>query len=119
MRLACFTPLEPVRSGISAYAAELLPALAARHEVDVYVEDAVWRQYQSPPAPERAFGARVCRAHDFVPRQVLAPYDLILYQLGNATCHEYMWPYVMRYPGLVILHDGELHHARAKALLRR
>jgi glycosyltransferase involved in cell wall biosynthesis len=25
----------------------------------------------------------------------------------------------MRYPGLVVLHDGQLHHARARALLRR
>ncbi len=30
-----------------------------------------------------------------------------------------MWPYLMRYPGLVVLHDGQLHHARAHALLRR
>jgi glycosyltransferase involved in cell wall biosynthesis len=115
MRLAFFSPLAPVRSGISAYAAELLPHLTARHTVDVYVEDAVWRAYPD----ERAHGARVCRAHDFIHRQVLEPYDLIVYQLGNATCHDYMWPYLMRYPGLVVLHDGQLHHARARALLRR
>jgi glycosyltransferase involved in cell wall biosynthesis len=115
MRLALFSPLAPIRSGISDYTAELLPHLAPRHEIDVYVQDDVFRHY---PEAE-AHGARVCRAHDFVSRQVLAPYDLIVYQLGNATCHEYMWPYLMRYPGLVVLHDGQLHHARARALLRR
>jgi glycosyltransferase involved in cell wall biosynthesis len=115
MRLAFFSPLAPVRSGISAYAAELLPSLSQRHTVDVYVEDEVWRAY-----PEgQAHGARICRAHDFIHRQVLEPYDLIVYQLGNATCHDYMWPYLMRYPGLVVLHDGQLHHSRAAALLRR
>jgi glycosyltransferase involved in cell wall biosynthesis len=117
MRLAFFTPLAPIHSGISAYSAELLPMLGRTHEVDVYVEDAVFRHFTAADA----FGgqARICRAHDFVPRHVLAPYDLIVYQLGNATCHEYMWPYLMRYPGLVVLHDGQLHHSRARALLRR
>jgi glycosyltransferase involved in cell wall biosynthesis len=116
MRLAFFTPLNPVRSGISAYTAELLPGLTSRHAIDIYVDDPVWTHYRERP---HAFGARVCRAHDFVPRQVIAPYDAIVYQLGNATCHDYMWPYLMRWPGLVVLHDGQLHHARARALLRR
>ena len=118
MRLAFFTPLAPVRSGISDYAAELLPWLAQSHDVDVYVEDDVFRAWQTHQLEGLArVGLR--RAHDFISRQVLAPYDLIVYQLGNATCHDYMWPYLMRYPGLVVLHDGQLHHARARALLRR
>ena len=28
-----------------------------------------------------------------------------------------MWPYLLRWPGLVVLHDAALHHARAQALL--
>ncbi len=115
MRLAFFSPLAPIRSGISDYSAELLPWLTRTHDVDVYVDDDVFRACDDV----RAFGARIARAHEFVPRQVLAPYDVIVYQLGNATCHEYMWPYLMRYPGLVVLHDGQLHHSRARALLRR
>ena len=39
MRIAWFTPLPPVRSGISAYSAELLPRLADRHTIDVYVDE--------------------------------------------------------------------------------
>ena len=30
-----------------------------------------------------------------------------------------MWPYLFRWPGLVVLHDAHLHHARAWSLLRR
>jgi glycosyltransferase involved in cell wall biosynthesis len=41
----------------------------------------------------------------------------VVYQLGNAPCHDYMWAYVARYPGLVVLHDARLHHARARRLL--
>jgi glycosyltransferase involved in cell wall biosynthesis len=134
MRLAWFTPFAPVRSGISAYSAELLPLIAASHEVDVFVEDAVWTHWAErvggkAPILTRSGavaldgGLSLWRAHDFVPRHLSAgegarAYDLIVYQLGNATCHEFMWPYLMRYPGLVVLHDGQLHHARAHALLR-
>jgi glycosyltransferase involved in cell wall biosynthesis len=130
MRLAWFTPFEPVRSGISAYSAELLPLVAESHEVDVFVEDAVWthwseRESGKPPILTRSGpvalgsdGLKLWRAHDFMPRHLARAYDLVVYQLGNATCHEFMWPYLMRYPGLVVLHDGQLHHARAHALLR-
>jgi glycosyltransferase involved in cell wall biosynthesis len=130
MRIAFFTPFEPVRSGISAYSAELLPHVASSHDVDVIVDEPVWQHWaERMPAgtrplptqsqPARWNGLPLWRAHDFLPKHVLAPYDLIVYQLGNATCHEFMWPYLMRYPGLVVLHDGQLHHARAYALLRR
>lgn len=129
MRIAFFTPLEPVRSGISAYSAELLPRLAAEHELDIIVSEEVWQHWadrapeprplvtQGAAAPWRTHPLR--RAHDFLPRHLTRPYDLIVYQLGNATCHEFMWPYLFRYPGLIVLHDGQLHHARAYALLRR
>ena len=46
-----------------------------------------------------------------------APYDLVVYQLGNAACHDYMWGYLFRYPGLVVLHDAQVHQARAQSLL--
>ena len=46
-------------------------------------------------------------------------YDLTVFQLGNASCHDYMWAYLFHYPGLVVLHDAQLHQARALALLKR
>lgn len=122
MRLAWFTPLPPVRSGISAYSADLLPLVSARHAVDVFVDRAA---VAGPPAPAEEgwrsaiAGAARLPAPDFVHRHAIAPYDLVVYQVGNATCHDYMWPYLTRFPGLVVLHDGGLHHARARALLSR
>jgi glycosyltransferase involved in cell wall biosynthesis len=126
MRIAWFSPLPPVHSGISAYSLDVLGSLVGGHLVDVYVEDRVWRAagghlhagegrtFRAERTPE---GHALYRAYDFVPRHRHAPYDLIVYQLGNAACHAYMWPYLLRWPGLVILHDGALHHARAEALL--
>ncbi|MBI3263428.1 MAG: glycosyltransferase family 4 protein, partial [Acidobacteria bacterium] len=118
MRIAWFTPLPPTRSGIAAYSAEVLPLLADRHDIDVFVDWAspfFQAQDITPPPPS----CHALSAHDFVWIQRRQPYDLIVYQLGNATCHDYMWPYLVRYPGLVVLHDAQLHHARARSLLLR
>jgi glycosyltransferase involved in cell wall biosynthesis len=83
---------------VATCSAEVVEALRGTHQIDVY------------PEP---------RAHDFIWTHLRQPYDLIVYQLGNSTLHEYIWPYLFRYPGLVVLHDARLHHARAAALLRR
>lgn len=117
MRLAWFTPLPPVRSGIAAYSAELLPRLCAGHAIDVFVESA--QPSEGPSTTLRTGSDRVLSAHEFVWRHFRAPYDLVVYQLGNAEWHDYMWPYVFRYPGVVVMHDAQLHHARARALLGR
>jgi len=108
VRVAFFTPLPPTSSGIAAYSAELLPFLRRSHDVDVFVDR--W-----PAADE----VGVYGAHDFVWRHRRQPYELTVYQLGNATCHDYMWAYLFRYPGLVVLHDAQLHQARALALTKR
>src|SRR4051794_35908852 len=98
MKLAWFSPLPPVRTGISAVSAELVTALEQRgHAIDRYPVEA---------------------AHDFPWRHRQRPYDLVVYQFGNSSHHDYEWAYALRYPGLVVLHDTHLHHARAAFLLR-
>lgn len=115
MRLAVFSPLPPVKSGIADYSAELLGQLGQRHQVEVFAasgdELARW------PAGRAAFTVRA--AHDFVWAAARTPFDVVMYQMGNAWCHDYTWPYLFAYPGVVVLHDGHLHHARAWSLLRR
>jgi glycosyltransferase involved in cell wall biosynthesis len=130
LRLAWFSPLPPVRSGIAAYTAELVPLLAEEHGVDVYwAQSQAASQHGAVPdatshratghALSEVSGVQLLSAHEFIPRHTLDPYDLIVYQLGNAACHDDMWPYLLRYPGLVVLHDAALHHSRARALLTR
>jgi glycosyltransferase involved in cell wall biosynthesis len=118
MRLAWFSPLPPVRSGIAACSAELVDALRSDHEIDVFVDDPVVRVVPAGESHQPGFPVRVRSAHDFVWEQRRAAYDLTVYQLGNSSHHDYAWPYLFRYPGLTVLHDGHLHHARAAALLR-
>src|SRR6478672_11119996 len=97
MRLAWFSPMPPVRTGIAAVSADLVPALADEHAIDVYTHT---------------------NAYDFVWRHRQTPYDVVVYQMGNSSHHDYIWPYLFRYPGLTVLHDAHLHHARAATLLR-
>jgi glycosyltransferase involved in cell wall biosynthesis len=97
VRLAWFSPFPPERSGIATYSAEIVPLLSSAHTVD--------------RIPELG-------AHDFVWMHRRHPYDLVVYQLGNAPCHDYMWAYLATYPGLVVLHDARLHHAQARRLLK-
>ena len=124
MRLAWFSPMPPVRSGIATCSAELVAALSGEHQIDVYVDSGFAKPAADGRTAEASAGQAqlqhdgVRSAHDFVWRQRQRPYDLTVYQLGNSSHHDYLWPYLFRYPGLAVLHDAHLHHARAAALLR-
>lgn len=109
-RLAWFSPLPPSRSGIARYSFEILPELASSFEITVFVD--------GPPAEVESPDSRIAvrNAHDIVWLHTRRPFDLVVYQFGNADCHDYMWGYVARFPGLVVLHDGQLHHARGRLL---
>ncbi|MGE0464147.1 MAG: glycosyltransferase family 4 protein [Vicinamibacterales bacterium] len=99
MRVAWFTPLPPDPSGIAAYSQEVTPLLASRFgALDLYADGP---------------------AQGFVWRHRRQPYDLIVYQLGNSASHDFIWAYLFRYPGLLVLHDAQVHQARALWLLRR
>lgn len=97
LRLAWFSPLPPVRSGVADVSALVLPRLERAFDIDQYDERT---------------------AHDFLWTHRRRPYDLVVYQLGNAACHDFMWAYLARVPGLAVLHDPRLHHARARQLLQ-
>ena len=99
VRLAWFSPLPPSSSGIAAYSDEVLPRLrGAGLEIDTFAD---------------------ANAQDFVWRHRRHAYDLTVFQMGNAACHDYMWGYLFRYPGIVVLHDAQLHQARALSLTKR
>ncbi len=105
--------MPPVSSGVADYTRDLVGELGRRHAIDVFVDA---RDLAVPPSDGTA---RHLSAHEFPWRQHRDPYDLVVYQVGNSWCHDFTWPYLFRYPGLVVLHDGQLHHARAWSLLQR
>ena len=118
-RLAWFSPMPPARTGVAACSADVIRGLQREHEIDVYVDEPLAALARASARPGGVdSGIESWSAHDFLWRHRLRPYDLTVYQLGNSSAHDYLWPYLFRFPGLTVLHDARLHHARAAALLR-
>jgi glycosyltransferase involved in cell wall biosynthesis len=107
LKVACFTPLQPVKSGISDYNEDLIPYLAeAGVDFDFIYEDL---------PPDNEFVVRNCEFHkhsDFPSLAASGKYDLVVYHIGNHIVHNYMYGYFFDYPGLTVLHDFVLHHSR-------
>ncbi len=93
MRIAFFSPLPPTKSGIADYSAAVLEPLARLAEVDTFTEK---------PA---AFDA--------------SRYDAIVYQLGNNPYHTFAYEMAMQHPGIVVMHEANLHHLIADLTIRR
>jgi len=85
-KLAYFSPLPPERSGISYYSAALLPKLAKYFQIDVITDPAHFS----------------CQAMD---------QTVCVYQLGNSQLHLKDLEALLRYSGLVVLHDFYVSHA--------
>lgn len=98
-RIAFFSPLPPTRSGIADYSAELLPPLAARAAVTLFVDD---------PSVAGELGLPVEAVANYPRRRW--EYDLALYHMGNSSHHESIYRTLTHYPGVVVLHDLFIHH---------
>ena len=99
MKIALFTPVNPVKSGISDYSEELLPALSRYFDIDLYMPPGL--KPSSPALP------LYCRILSFTP-DTFTPekYHRIVYHFGNSYApHRYMYAALMRFPGIVVLHD--------------
>ena len=110
-RLVVFTPLPPLENGIADYAAELLPRLASARATTVVIDDHV-------PQPQVPTGCELIRLAEYVARADEFARDDHLYQVGNNPDHIYLIPWLLRRPGIVVLHDVSLHHLMDQATLR-
>jgi hypothetical protein len=59
------------------------------------------------------------QAHAFVWMHDRHPYDLPVYELANTTGAEFIWPYLLRYPGLLVARSRWLLDSRAASLRRQ
>jgi glycosyltransferase involved in cell wall biosynthesis len=104
MRLAYFSPLTPLRSGISDYSEELLPHLAAGAEIDLFTDGF---------APANASVRARFKFFDYraEPEQLgrLGEYDAAVYHMGNdRRYHAGIYGAARAFPGVVVLHDFAL-----------
>lgn len=92
MRLAFFSPLPPSASGIADYSEALLEPLRGIVDVEVFA---------SP-------------GHAFYPGR----FDVALYQLGNNPHHDFVYETALRHPGVVVMHESNLHHLVAHITIK-
>jgi len=93
MRVAMVSPLPPSKSGIADYAATLAEHLRELLDLELI----------GTASP------------NFDPGR----YDVILYQIGNNPWHDFVYELALRHPGVVVLHEANLHHLIAELTIRR
>jgi len=99
-RLAYFSPLLPQPSGIAEYSANLLAQLREHYMIDLY-HDSCYTPNLCHQSNEFS-----CRDYRTFPRyQRAIHYRRILYQMGNSEYHGYIYDTLLRFPGVVALHD--------------
>src|SRR5579883_2318875 len=91
MRIAFFSPLPPAKSGIADYSAALLDHLRHFAQIDAFTD----RRFD-PSA-----------------------YDIAVYQLGNNPHHTFAYEAAIEHPGVVVMHEANLHHLIADLTIRR
>ena len=109
MRIAFVSPLPPATTGVADYSAEVLEALGERFEIEAF-HDQPQVDASRLPCPARRAGTLLARHRE-------RPFDLAVYQMGNGTAHAFEYDLLPRLPGLLVLHDLVLHHARARTFL--
>lgn len=104
LKLAYFSPLNPIQSGISDYSEELLPALARYADLDLYLDN------YTPATQEIAARFNIYPASKFARQS--GRYDNYLFHMGNSAAHAYIYKTLLNThgKGILVLHDFVLHH---------
>jgi glycosyltransferase involved in cell wall biosynthesis len=114
MRLAYFSPLNPIESGISDYSEDLLKLLKEYFEIDIYV---------SGFSPDNKYIREKFNIYDiknFKSNYDKKHYDCSLYQVGNNhLAHEWIYKQALQKPGIVVMHDFAIHHMMAAMTVGR
>lgn len=104
-KIAFFSPLPPLESGISDYSVDIICELKKYVDIDVFVDDG----YEV--RAELGEGVNVFSHREYGKKA--GTYFDTIYQMGNSTFHTYMYPYIKKCPGTVVLHDYNLHGVAA------
>lgn len=59
------------------------------------------------------------RASNFVWAYARRKFDLCVYELADTSEHQFIWPYLLHYPGVLLLRDESLQSSRAEMLWHR
>lgn len=99
-RVAMFSPLPPVPSGVSDYTLELVAHLAGKLDISLVPDN------YAPELPPGLQKLPILSPGAFA---VPNPSFLPVYHVGNSTYHEYVLNPIRINPGIVVLHETNLH----------
>lgn len=100
-KIAFFTPLPPIQSGISDYSVDILNELSEYLEIDVYID----KGYS--PNCNLKKNINIFKYNIFDSKR--DEYEEVIFQMGNSEYHAYMINYIKKYSGILVLHDYNLH----------
>lgn len=103
LKIAYFSPLPPIKSGISDYSENLIPHLMVYSDIDLFIDDYI---------PTDSDSLKRCKVHHYSQFESLASnghYDMVIYHMGNSIYHAYMYRLIEKFPGIVVMHDYILH----------
>lgn len=112
MKIAYITLLNPLSSGISDWAEELLPHLKDFFDIDVFV----------PFSPQDVENSEIYKLFniyniDDYP-SMRNNYDKAIFQVGNNPLHKKIIDSFLRFGGILELHDVAMHHYLAEVELQ-
>lgn len=103
MKVAYFSCLSPLKSGISDYSEkEVLPYLSKYIDIDIYID----KGYK-PSNKSITDRFNIFHSKDIENR--ISQYDALLYHMGNNPFHIYIYEILLKYKGIVVFHDVFLH----------
>ncbi len=85
--------MPPSKSGIADYSEALAAEIARRADLTLFDQ------------PDDAFDP--------------CAYDVALYHIGNNPCHGFVYEQALRHPGIVVMHEANLHHLIADLTIKR
>ncbi len=105
LKLAYFSPLPPIASGVADYSGDLLPLLARQFDLTLFTPDPSTVSHEI----DRQFKIRPLSDYPGIRLE----FDLPIYQMGNSIHHDFVYRQALRYPGIVVLHDYFIGHLLA------
>ena len=94
-KLDYFSPLPPLKSGISDYSEELLKELKKHFNITAFIDD----NYNPKPIE----GIEIKSHKDYNDNHPT------IHNIGNSALHIYSYKKLRKNPGIILLHDSHLH----------
>jgi glycosyltransferase involved in cell wall biosynthesis len=99
-RIAWVSPWPPAKTGVADYSAEIVGTLRATLDIDLYVE--------TPESVEADSGLQIYALDQL--RERHQDYDSVIYHLGNNSDHHAgIYRLAWDVPGIVVIHDYNIH----------